>query len=735
MIFNAINKSLRFKIVLTSVVVEVIMLTLLLGNSLRIINIEIDNQSLIKKETTTLLLDAALSIPLFERDSATLTELLDKLIHADKSEFLYIKVFDESGRVFSEKNNFDEHVNLHDNVLHVSSPLTIGNENIGKVSFGMSTQSLHDSKQTLLNQGLLIALVEIILTIILLGVTTYYLTRHIGVLLESAKRISSGHYDVDIPVYSQDEIGRLANEFKSMTNSIKNRIHEISESKKSLNVKTLEFESIFNYLADGIVFVDVDRVCIKVNPAMERMFGYSLNEFTHKKLDFMYLYKSEYDEQSVIRFQKNAKDRDDSFEATFVRKDGTTFIGELLATRVKDRDGKVLGFIGILRDISERILQEEQIRRSLKMNALGKLTGGIAHDYNNMLGVVLGYAELIMSSQKDDPDTAEYAQKIYHAAERGVKLTKKLLSFTKQVSYDIQVINLNTILSDEKNMLEKTLTPRVNLRYEFSDDIWDVNIDKSDFIDAIINLSINSMHAISDSGELIFLTKNKIVRDSEAKILLLKEGDYLCLSITDTGCGMDTETQNKMFEPFYSTKGEMGTGLGLSQVYGFMKRCGGNIAVHSEQGVGTSITLYFPRFINSNSKPTQKFSNEIKDDLSGNESILIVDDEVALANLSAEVFRSHGYKVYSVNNAKDALSLLEKTDIDVMITDILMPEMDGYVLSNLVLQKYPNIKIQLVSGFNGDYNESIRNDDLYNNLLQKPFSVKQLLSKIRRLLL
>jgi len=358
MFLRFIRKSLRLKLILASVVVEIIMLSMLLGNSLRIINATIDQQSAIKAESITTLLDSALSISLFERDFATLFELLQKLLQSENSEFEYIEVYDDQNKLFAQLSSaaqadFDLKGAQH-KLLHIVSPLTLAGEKIGEVKYGLSIESLYESKSSLLKQGLFIALFEIFLTILLLGITSYFLTRHISVLLRSAEEISSGNYDINVPIKTPDEIGLLANGFNIMAKAVRDRIIELSETSLSLRDKSAKLESMYNSIADGIIFVDVDRVCVSVNPAMLSMFGYPLEKFINNKLDFIYLNKDEYDYQGELRFSKKSPDRHDSYEASFVRSDGNVFIGELLASRILDENGESLGFIGILRDINER---------------------------------------------------------------------------------------------------------------------------------------------------------------------------------------------------------------------------------------------------------------------------------------------------------------------------------------------------------------------------------------------
>ena len=282
-------------------------------------------------------------------------------------------------------------------------------------------------------------------------------------------------------------------------------------------------------------------------------------------------------------------------------------------------------------------------------------------------------------------------------------------------------------------MLEKTLTARIQLMFNLADDLWPIWVDGGDLEDAIINISINAMHAIESNGQLTVRTYNEQVSAPDAELLDLDAGDYVVLSITDTGCGMDETTKEKIFDPFYSTKGEQGTGLGLSQVYGFVERSGGTIKVYSELGKGTRFVLYFPRYQESD-RDEQSEQYQHVTDIRGNESILVVDDEPALLDLNCEALSQQNYNVFCAESAKQALDILEHESIDLLLSDVIMPEMDGYQLASIVQEKYPAIKIQLVSGFSDDRHLNRVDDSLHQTLLRKPLNSKKLLQRIRMLL-
>ena len=401
-----------------------------------------------------------------------------------------------------------------------------------------------------------------------------------------------------------------------------------------------------------------------------------------------------------------------------------------------DENDNIYAVCGISTDITDYKQQEEQLRRSQKMDALGKLTGGIAHDYNNMLGVILGYSELLKSRLADQPKLADYTNKIHHAGERGAKLTKKLLSFSRKVSHEAAKLDINSLLQEQRDMLQKTLTVRIKLVLDLADNVWPIWLDESDLEDTVLNMSINAMHAMVNKetgAQLTIRTCNQSLNTTDALSLGLTEGDYVQLSLADTGSGMDKEVIDKIFDPFYSTKGDEGTGLGLSQVFGFVKRSGGTIKVYSEPGQGSQFILYFPRYLDDVGKNTTETSED-NFIFTGHENILIVDDEEALGSLTSELLSQQGYQTFYAESSKQALKILEHKDIDLILSDIIMPEMDGYQLAAIVKEKYPDIKIQLTSGFSDNHNIDMVDKSLQHNLLLKPFDSQVLLQRIKTLL-
>jgi len=399
---------------------------------------------------------------------------------------------------------------------------------------------------------------------------------------------------------------------------------------------------------------------------------------------------------------------------------------------IYNSNGEPRFLLGISEDISNKLKTEEALRQSQKMDAMGNLSGGIAHDYNNMLGIILGYSNILIESLSDDKEALEYAKEIRHAGERGAKLTKKLLAFSRKKTTDMTTVDISQLISNEQHMLEKTLTVRIQLLMDLQKDLWPVWLDSNDFENALINLAVNAMHAMDGEGQLTIKTNNYCIPD-DVTIPGLQAGDYVVLTISDTGCGMKSEISTRMFEPFFSTKGEKGTGLGLSQVYGFVKRSAGNILVDSKLNKGTTLKMYFPRFYlgNDNQYVASDITTEKNE---GKETILVVDDEPALTKLLKIILDKAGYRVICADSADAGMETLKNEHTNVVITDVLMPGKDGYQFSANIKENYPDIKIQLVSGYSDNNNWEMVDKELSDNIIGKPIDANILLTKVRELI-
>lgn len=480
-----------------------------------------------------------------------------------------------------------------------------------------------------------------------------------------------------------------------------------------------------------IIITDYKGNIEYVNPAFTETTGYTYEEVIHKNSSVI---KSGEMPESFYQDLWQTIQSGKTWEGVFYnrRSNGELYWDEAKISPIKNTLGEITHYLGVQSDITDKKQIEQQLRRSQKMDSLGKLTGGIAHDYNNMLNVILGYTELLdmVITGEAGEKANEFIKEIQRAADRGATLTKKLLSFSRQESAQPESVDINQLLLDTQNMLEKTLTARVNLEFQLEDSIWQVFLDKGDLEDAILNICINAMHAMPDGGDLTLTTFNRNLAEDEAKVLNITSGDYVQVSIADTGCGINEDVLNQIFDPFFTTKGELGTGLGLTQVYGFVKRAKGAITIDSSINGGTYVLLYFPRY--HYAAEQSDVVSDIDIDKGGNETILIVDDEAAICDLSNKILTTKGYQTLVAYSGEEALEIMENNAVDLLLSDVIMPNIDGYKLAGIVREKYPDVKIQLVSGFDDDRQRTKEDELLAENLLSKPYTAKDLCFVVRK---
>ncbi|RDH86001.1 MAG: hypothetical protein DIZ80_00575 [endosymbiont of Galathealinum brachiosum] len=539
-------------------------------------------------------------------------------------------------------------------------------------------------------------------------------------MADVAKRIRRGESGLRNEVSEMDEIGYLALSFNEMSEAL--------EKEKKLLKSHLQ--NTVDSMPSVLIGIDVNKNIIIWNEQAQELSGHTEEQaVNHNLYDVMLLLK-EYDNQisAVIlggdpNIIRKVKFKKGSYKKTY---DLTIY---------PLSEGETIGAVIRIDDITAQLDKDEIIRHSQKMDALGQLTGGVAHDFNNMLGVILGYTELLKLGIDKEDKFYNYVSEIYVAAERAKNLTSKLLNFSRKGgSQDVVVANINDLILGERSMLEKTLTVAIELRVELANEIWPVCIDKNLLEDAVLNMSINSKHAMPDGGVLTITTQNIYIQNQNQNQIDIKPGEYVMLTISDTGHGMSDDVQGRIFDPFYTTKGQGGTGLGLSQVYGFVQQSKGTIHVYSEPGIGTRISLYFPRSDKESGNDKKEIADFIEgDSLNGNETILIVDDEKSLLILASNILESVGYKVFTALNADEALNILSSNSesIELVLTDVIMPKMSGYELAWVIKDKYPKIKIQIVSGFINKSEENYFDQDLYNERLTKPYNKNELLRKLR----
>jgi signal transduction histidine kinase len=391
-------------------------------------------------------------------------------------------------------------------------------------------------------------------------------------------------------------------------------------------------------------------------------------------------------------------------------------------------------FVGIISDLTERRATEERLRRSQRMEAIGQLTGGIAHDFNNLLAIAVGNLEMLLDLPELPLSARELAMEVMGASDRGAELVKRLLAFARKQQLEPRAINLNERLPDIVQLLGRTLGEAIQVKTSASAELWDALADPTQVDDAVVNLAINARDAMPASGVLAIETANIFLdADYTANHSDVAPGEYVMLAVSDTGTGMTPDVAARALEPFFTTKpAGQGTGLGLSQVYGFVKQSGGHITIYSEPGLGTTVKLFLPR-----STPCAAQASAERD-LSefpprGSEDILVVEDNPEVRRLVKRQLTELGYAVHEAGHGPEALRLLRTAlSLDLMFTDIVMPEgMTGYELAALAREVRPELKIIFTSGYTAI--GSNHDDDIRAGgpLLSKPYRKRDLAHFIR----
>jgi two-component system, cell cycle sensor histidine kinase and response regulator CckA len=401
---------------------------------------------------------------------------------------------------------------------------------------------------------------------------------------------------------------------------------------------------------------------------------------------------------------------------------------------LRDADGEVTGAIGLALDISEQKQLSEQLRQSQKMEAVGQLAGGVAHEFNNMLAAVMGYCELILNKEME-PSIRSKVQAIYQVSEKAVLITRQLLTFSRKEPTIVQVLDLNQQLGSISEMIRQLLGVKIELEVKPSHGDVFVKMDPGHFCQIILNLAVNARDAMPHGGKVVLELSRHPVKEKEGgRLPHLKLGEYVLLTVTDNGSGMSREIQQRVFEPFFTTKGpDRGTGLGLSTVYGIMQGLHGSIEVVSEVGEGTAFRLFFPA---TEERPKKVARNEIPArKVQGHERILLVEDEEYLLRLMQAFLVGLGYKVVEAPNGSEALKKIENSEepFDLLFTDLVMPGMSGADLAEHVRAIKPEIKILFTSGYNEELGKK---SSLVNsqNLVNKPYNLSVLAKKLREVL-
>jgi PAS domain S-box-containing protein len=511
--------------------------------------------------------------------------------------------------------------------------------------------------------------------------------------------------------------------------------HDITDRKmaeEALETERQRFQTLAYNAPFGMMLEDKDGTITYINPMFRKLFGYYLTDIPDGRTWFRKAFPDDEYRRKVIASWFETQEgitlgQRQSRSFVVVAKDGTkkeiNFIPIQLSTGER--------FINC-EDITDRKRLEAQLFQSQKMEAVGTLAGGIAHDFNNLLMSILGYTSLmLMDTDTRDPNY-EKLKVIEGQVQSGAGLTRQLLGFARGGKYEVKATDLNELLAKSADLFGRT-KKEININKKYADDLPVVEVDRVQIEQVLLNIFVNAWQAMPEGGTIYLETSNVFIDETLMGITSLKPGQYVKISITDTGVGMDEATQQRIFEPFFTTK-EMGrgTGLGLAAAYGIIKGHNGTINVYSEKGKGTTFNLYFPA---SEKKLAEEkiVPNKV---LKGTETVLLVDDQEAVITVGKAILHTLGYTVIMAKNGKEAVEIFEsnKETIDFVILDMIMPGMSGAETFDAIKKLNPDIRVILSSGYSLEGEATKILEKGCNGFIQKPFNVSDLSRKIREVL-
>ena len=494
------------------------------------------------------------------------------------------------------------------------------------------------------------------------------------------------------------------------------------------------FSATLFSIGDGVVATDRDGLVTFLNPVAENLTGWPMTEARGRPItDVLKLIdeKSHEPREDPVKLALKERTATGTPDSTIlISRSDTQIPIEHTASAVRDDAGEIRGAILVFRDVSKRLQLEETAMHAQKMDAVGRLAGGVAGDFNNVLTVITGYAELLRAEAAASSPTRRFADEILWAGERAAALTRHLLAFSRGATAQPRVLDLNAITTAMEPMLRRLVGQNIELIILTSPGLGHVKADPAQMEQVIVNLAANARDAMPSGGKLVIETANVDLEESASKNVGIQPGEYVMLAVSDTGIGMDPQTRSRLFEPFFTTKPPgKGSGLGLATVYGAIKQSDGQVTVYSQPSCGTIFEIYLPRVSEAATPAPRPHSPR------GSETILLVDDEEGVRKLVQAVLKSNGYEVLEAANGSAALSVYEKNGhkIDLVLTDVVMPHMSGFELGKQLGARAPGLKVLYMSGYR-DNAIGATSGEAPVAFLHKPFTPDALLSKVREVL-
>ncbi len=505
---------------------------------------------------------------------------------------------------------------------------------------------------------------------------------------------------------------------------------DVSGLKRTIEEQT-QLVTAVEHAAESIIVTDSAGVIEYVNPAFEKITGYSRPEIMGAKIELL---DSGQHSKAFFSTIIDTLQRGEIWQGRMInkRKDHSLYETEATVSPIKNKAGSITNYVSVQRDVSHEVRLERQLRQAQKMEAIGTLAGGIAHDFNNLLMGIQGNISLSLLDIERHSPFVKNLKKIEQYVQNGVDLTKQLLGFARGGKYEISLLNLNELINEQNLMFGRT-NKDIIFKNEAKPDLWSVEADRGQIEQVLMNLYLNALQAMPGSGTLTTRTANVTIDQDQYSPYYVKGGNYVKISIADTGIGMDEDIQQRIFDPFFTTK-EMGrgTGLGLASVYGIVKNHEGFINVYSKKGQGTKFEIYLPasgKAVPVHKKASEKF-------VEGRETVLLVDDEDMIIDVGTRMLKKLGYQVFIARDGKEAIETFKKhpQEIDLVVLDMIMPKMGGGETYDRIRKIKPDVKVLLSSGFsiNGQASEILNRG--CNGFIQKPFNLQNLSKHLRSIL-
>jgi len=512
---------------------------------------------------------------------------------------------------------------------------------------------------------------------------------------------------------------------------------EVAKRTRELKEKEAHFRAVTQFAHDGIVSADSNGLIIQWNQGAQQMFGYEAEEIIGQPLSD--LVPERYQKAHMAGYARFLEGGKRLLAGAQIKGEASQKNGGIFPVEITLSDWRLDGQIfvtAVIRDISEREATESHLRRAMKMESIGNLTGGVAHEFNNLLLGILGPLEILKESHDPDDAMNKWINLGIDSALRGRKLVRSLLAFSRNQELEVQATNINKVIEKVLTTLGPTLGENIAITHKETPDLWNVMINPEEFEGVILNLAINARDAMTNGGTLAFRSSNLKLNKWDPESQGLPAGDYVALSVVDSGNGMSPETIERAFDPFFTTKEVgKGSGLGLSMVYGFAKQSGGAVHIESKLGKGTTVTLLLPRSMAKEDKLNK--APLPKNDLpGGSEVVLLVEDDPTARMIGIAILENLGYRTIEAEDGASALEILNGEDsIDLLVSDVVMPGgMSGLDLAKQVQTQDPEMKILLCTGYNPEELDEQNPEAAAFPIIRKPYRKEEMATKLRELL-